>query len=140
MGGTMKRINLEPRPQTIYGRPFTISNFREPLKATPYKCQVCGAEGMTEKPDTIENASLIDILEMLIMAIPREKLTMQDSINGYAFVQQASNNEDGYLKLDDGIYDWIKKQTYEWAPRIFGMNAFAVKQALENLESPQKKG
>ena len=140
MGGTMKRIKLEPLPQTIMGRPFTIANFREPMQATPYKCHVCGSEGMTEQPGTIKDAGLVDLLEMLIVSTPRDRISMQDAINANAFIQQAGNSENGYLQLDDGIYDWIKKQVYDFAPKVYGVNAFALKQAIENLEEPATKG
>lgn len=138
MGG-MKRIALNPPPLTIFGKPFVITDFRQTTNAYPYKCAACGNEGTTEQPVLIEKASLIDLLEMLIISTPRDRLSMQDSINANAFIQQASNKDNGFLQLDDGIHKWILKQVYEFAPKVYGVNAAAIQWALENEEKPEPK-
>lgn len=138
MGKTMKRIPLDNVPQTLFGRPFRIQDLEQEPPAEVYRCDKCGGEITVEKPVMIEKANLIELLKMLILNIPRQSCTMQDSINAYDFMQQAGESEDGMLKVTDGIHDWLKKTCEKYGMQIYSVNAQAVMAALDGFEKPHQ--
>ena len=134
MGKTMKRIPLDKVPQTLFGRPFRIQDIEQEPPAEVYRCEKCGSEISVVKPVMVEKANLVDLLKMLILNIPRQACTMQDSINAYDFMQQAGEAEDGVLKVTDGIHDWLKKTAEKYGMQIYGVNAQAIMSALDGFE------
>ena len=130
----MKRIQLEPVPKTVLGKPFRIQDIEQEPPSEVYRCEKCGSESEIVKPVMIENASLVSLLKMLILSIPRQACTMQDSINAFDFMQQMGESEDGVMKVTDGIYDWLKKTVEKHGITIFGVNVNAVIRALDNVK------
>jgi len=130
-----KKIKLTEKPQNIFGRPFTVVDFRQTDGVgTSYKCQQCGFEGMTQQVRVIENANLVDLLQMLIVSLPRQKLTEQDSINAYDFFDCCRKADNEQLEVPEGMHDWLKKIAKEDGTAIFGVNAVAITRALDNFE------
>ncbi len=134
----MKRIQLDPVPKTIFGKPFRIQDIEQEPAAEVYRCEKCGSESEIVKPVMIENANLIALLKMLVLSISRESCTMQDSINAFDFMQQLGESEDGVLKVTDGIYDWLKETVKKHGMKVFGVNANAVIKALDNLKKEKE--
>ena len=131
----MKKIKLDEKPQNIFGRGFTIVDFRQADGiGTTYKCESCGFEGMTQQARLIENASLVDLLQMLVISLPRQKLTEQDSINAYDFFDCCRKANNQHLEVPEGLHDWLKKIARENGTAIFGVNAVAITRALDNFE------
>lgn len=134
MAKTMKRIHLKPEPKTILGRGFRIMDPESNEVSLTVTCPNCRQEFNTVEPAMIENANLIDLVKLLILGIPRQACTNQDSINAYDFMQQASESEDGILKVTDGIHDWLKKTIEKHGPAIYGVNISAILRALDNFD------
>jgi hypothetical protein len=132
MGKTMRRIPIDQKPLTLLGKPFRIADLDSVAKMEVYKCPNCGADVEVQKPDIIEEASLPQLLKALILNMPRQAVTTQDSINAYDFMQQLGESEDGVMKLTDGIYDWIAGVVKKHGTAVFGVNSAALTRALEN--------
>ncbi len=130
----MKRVKIDDKPKTILGKAFRVTNPEGETFGETYVCERCGNEIVVQKPKMIEEASLVDLLKLLVLSIPRQKCTMQDSINAFDFMQQSKESQDGVLALTDGIHDWLKKAVKENGTQIFGVNANAIEKALENFE------
>ena len=130
----MNRIKLDPVPKTIFGKPFRIQDIEQEPPAEVYRCEKCGSESEIVKPVMIEKADLGQLLKMLILSIPRQSCTMQDSINAFDFVQQLEEAEAGVLKVSDGIHDSLKEITKKYGMQIFGVNVGAVVRALDNVD------
>lgn len=120
----MKRVKLEA-VKTIMGKKFRVPKLDED----------------SDEPQTVETTDLVKILEVVIFGIPRQKLTMQDSIHGARLYEQLKGATDGVVAIEDAEHDWIKKKVEEFAPQFFGVNAVQIKDALENFERiHEKKG
>ena len=131
----MKRIKLDERPQNIFGRAFRIVDFRQTDGVgTTYKCEACGFEGTTQQMHFIDEANLIDLLQTLVISLPRQKLTEQDSINAYDFFDCCRKATNEHLEVPEGMHDWLKKIAKEHGTAIFGVNAVAITRALDNFE------
>jgi len=134
MGKTMKRIPLEPTPKTLLGKPFRIPDTEQEPAPEVHKCKRCGADVEVVKPAMIEKATLIDLLKVLILNIPRQACTMQDSINAFDFMQQAAEAEDGVLKVTDGTHKWLEETCKKYGMEIYGINTQALMSALDSFE------
>jgi len=115
----MKKIRLEPL-KTLTNKDFRVVDPDDP--------------GTSEEPRLLECPSLVDMLKVLAFAIPRQKLTMQDSVHAMRFVEQSKAATDGILSLEDAEHDWLKKIVEDFAPMVFGVNAVVLKNALDNFE------
>jgi hypothetical protein len=139
MGKTMKRIPIDRKPLTLLGKPFRVADFNSVAKAEVYKCPNCGSDVEVQKPEIIEEASLPDLLKALILNMPRQAVTTQDSINAFDFMQQLGESEDGVMKLTDGIYDWIVGVAKKHGPAVYGVNVAALVRSLDNFERTKEK-
>lgn len=135
----MKRVDIAKPPLTLLGRPFRIMDLEAQPAAEIYKCQQCGADVEVQKPVMMETALLPDLLKTLILSIPRQAVTMQDSINAGDFMQQLAESEDGVMKVTDGIHDWLKRTVEKHGPMVFGVNVIALKTALDNFARAVEK-
>ena len=138
MGKTMKRIHLEPKPKTILGRPFRVVDASADRNTMTITCPFCKQDFSQEEPVMIEEASLIDLLKLLILGMPRQSVTNQDSINAFDFMQQLEESEEGTLKVTDGMHDWLKKLVEKHGNSVYGVNSNAIAKALENFERPHE--
>lgn len=139
MGTTMKRIRIDEKPMTVFGRPFRIADLEAVPAPEAYVCDKCGNTIEVQKAKIIEEAGLVDLLKTLILSMPRQSCTMQDSINAFDFMQQAAEQQDGVLKVTDGIYAWLVKTTEKYGTTVYGVNANAVLKALDNFERVKEK-
>ena len=130
----MKRIQLEPVPKTIFGKPFRIADIDQEPPAEVYRCEKCGSESEIVKPVMVEKADLGQLLKLLILNIPRQSCTMQDSINAFDYMQQMGESENGVLKVTDGIHTWLVDTAKKHGMAIFGVNTGAIVSALDNLK------
>lgn len=118
----MKKVMLEP-VRTIMGKPFRIPRI----------------DSDSEEPEIITTTKLVDLLKLIIFSIPRQKLTMQDSIHGTNLYNQLLEAKDGVVNIEEAEHDWIKKKVEEFAPQFFGVNAVRIKDALDNFERKHEK-
>ena len=118
----MKRIP-KTKLVTITGEPFKIPSEKE--------------EGKIEDCTDLGN-----LLRLLVFNIPRQNLTMEDSIRGSNLVQQIKESEGKQvLEIEEAEHDWIKKKVDAVAPMIFAINAVVIKRALDEFErAHQPKG
>jgi len=91
-------------------------------------------DGKDFKDATGEVLGLPILLKMLAFNIPTKELSMQDSIEAGRLLKAIGENTNGVLALEDGVYDWVKKIVDRYAPLIFGVNAVAIRDAVENIE------
>lgn len=115
----MKRIKLES-VKTITGKEFRIPDINDEP-----------ADG--EVPKTFMTSDLVELLKVIVFSIPRQKITMQDSIHGSNLYRQLQQVEDEVLAIEDGEYTWLKKTVDDYASMIYGVSAANIKEALENL-------
>ena len=139
MGKTMKRVRLEEKPKTVLGKSFRIVDLEQEPASRSYTCGKCGFENVLEEPKFIEDAGLIDLLKMLVLSIPRDACTMQDSINAFDFMQQAGESTEEHLIVTDGIHGWLKKTAEKHGMRTFGVNVNAIVRALDEFERAKDK-
>lgn len=109
----MKKVMLT-KLKTVSGEPF----------------QVPTADGeKLEKCDDLRK-----LLQLLIFNLPRQSMTMEDSIRGSNLVRQMDGCKGNTLEIEEAEHDWIKKKVTEVAPMVFGINAVVVRDALDNFE------
>ena len=117
----MKTLNLEEKPRTILGRPWMLIDFRveqKPLELT-----------------YIEEATIGDLLELLVVNIPMQKCTMADAANAFDFIQTKRAAVNGLMDLSKTLEEWLKKLVEENAPKVFGVNAIIIKSLLDKVET-----
>jgi hypothetical protein len=122
----MKKIPVAEKPKTIFGKPFRIVDF----DANP-------------KPDEeqkfIEEASAVELLTLMVYGIPRDKLTMKDSIEAGRFMEQLRASVDGMLILEEAEHDWIKKMVDTFGTSVYGVNASVLADILDSFERLHEK-
>ncbi len=117
--------------QTIEGKQLQMPDMDE-----------MGKPVIQEDGPKMKDANLKDLLRLLIFTMPADKITMEDSIHAHRFFNQVSAATNGTLPIEDAEHDWIKKKVAEYGPRIFGINAVMVQEALDDfdrLHDPKKK-
>ena len=78
-------------------------------------------------------ATIVDLLKVMVTGYPRDKLTRLANINGDRLYGQCQDNvEDGVLSLEDNEYDWAIKTLEEHGTAIFGMQGYRVERALRD--------
>lgn len=125
----MKRIHIE-EVKTIEGHPFKVPPEQE-QEIKP-----------GEKPKMEETTDLLRLLKLLVFNIPRPKVTMKDSINAadlFAAMRKAEENGAQKLELNEGTHDWLKKVIDDYGTAIYGLNAVALKDALDNFDRAYPK-
>lgn len=82
----------------------------------PLKVSLDNKEGQDAKP--------ADLVMFLLFNLTPGGLSVQDVRNGGRIFDAIEEMGDGNIfGLEDTLYDWLKKQVEEQAPRLFGMNA-----------------
>ena len=122
----MKKLQLVKKPKTIFGKPFKIMDYDEPADK----------DG---EPKFIEEATMIDLLTLMVYGIPRDKLTMKDSIEAGRFISQIRESKNGVLALEDEEHKWIKKTVDDHGTSVFGVNAAIIGDFLETFERLHEK-
>ncbi len=118
----MKRVKLETIT-TIEGKPFRIPETDSDGQAILEN----------DKPK-MKEASLVDLLRLFIFNLPPAQLTMQDSIEAHRLFDQIKKATDGFLPIEEAEHDWLKKKLEDVGPKIFGISACMIKNALDNFE------
>jgi len=75
------------------------------------------------------------LLKRLYLQIPREKLTRQYTIDGTRLFQNIADSEDGFLVLDEDVYDTVKEwmKNEDIGLEVFGTELHLIEQAMDNL-------
>lgn len=115
----MKHVKLERTLSTIEGKPMQIPD----INADPKPGE---APPMTA-------ADPINCLKLIVYNLPRQSLTMKDSIEAGRFIEQCRGANNGTVGFEDGTYDWLVKQVDDHAPQMFGINATVIRGVLDNL-------
>lgn len=108
----MKRFNLTPL-STVIGKPM---QYREDDKGE------------------LKQATLADMLRILVLNIPGQRLTMKDCIEATRVLKQLDGCKDGLLEIEEAEHDWLKTIVEATAPGIFNINAIVIKEALDDFE------
>ncbi len=93
-------------------------------------------------------ANLIDLLNLLIRAFPRERLNMENITHATRLRTQIIESEkraDECLVVEEAEHDWVKKMIVDDSvgPKIFGMDTLKVKDSIEDFEKlhePKEEG
>lgn len=112
----MKVVKLT-KVKTVVGAPFRVP----------------GDDGKIE-----ECTDLCHLLRLLIFNLPRQMLTMEDSVKACKLIPILDNNRSGSLELEDADYEWLLAKINAAAPMVFGINAKLVKDAFETLKEEDK--
>ncbi len=127
----MKKINNK-EVLTIARKPFLTTVEDE-------KGEVVMLEG--SKPKT-KNAKTADLIKTLVFNLPVQNLTMKDSREAQRVLDQLELAKDGVLNIEDAEHEWLKGKVDEVGPKIFGVNAIMLLEALddfERLHEPKEK-
>lgn len=112
----MKRIPLD-KIKTIVGKPFGIP----------------GTDGKTE-----DCTDLRKLLQLLVFNLPRQDLTMKDSLEAQRLIRQIDASDGKVLEIEEAEHDWIVEKVKDFGPLVFGVNAVVLKDALDNFERIKK--
>ena len=96
----------------------------------------------TERDVSLIDGYPSDIIRLLVLQIPVQTLKLIDVRHGTKIIdalphESGKGNEEP-IKLDDAEYDWLVTQAEEHGPRIFGMNAARVMDAIEKTENKKR--
>jgi hypothetical protein len=126
-----KKINIKTI-QSIEGTPFqrAVEEGGQP---------VLKDDGRLKTAD----ANTLDVLEILIRAFPRERMTMENIIEGARLktqINEAKESKDGILVMDDSTCTWARKMLKDdlIGPKIFGFNLISIIDALDDFERLHK--
>lgn len=108
-----------------------------------YTCDKCGNAPRKIK---IVDATVIDVVKMLILRHPAQTLTRQDSIHGDRLWDQMEKTKtNGVLHIEDAEWDWLMKKLQDDAvgAKIFGTSIYRIEQSIKDLvvdEETKKQG
>jgi hypothetical protein len=95
-----------------------------------------GGVGVNLKTDLggeLGDASLADLIRVLIIRMPIDQLKMGDVYCGTKILGLAEDCKEN-LELEDGDFDWLEQAVKAYAPKIFGMNALYLAQAMNEAK------
>ncbi len=89
-------------------------------------------EGKVETRD----ATIVDVLDILIRAFPKDRMTMENITEGVRLKTQLLNATDSTLNLDDSTHSWATKMLKDNAvgPRLFGFDLISIIDAMDNFK------
>ncbi len=82
-----------------------------------------------DPPPPPEAATVARLLKVLIYNSKIE--TMGDAEHGRRVLQALDARKDGAVALEDADYEWLSQLLILQGPRLFGINAITIKEALE---------
>jgi hypothetical protein len=85
-----------------------------------------------------EPASVAALIYFLIIGMPVQELKMGDVHTGNLIISLVNERSDT-LDLENSDFDWLKKAIDNYAPRIFGMNAIHLADAIKRAEEGEQK-
>jgi len=97
--------------------------------------EVFSIEGKPIKDRDEHTVDLKTMVRNFLYMLPVEKLLMKDSINAKKVVEAFDQGLDK-ISLEDEQYEWLHKMIEDYGPRVFGVNAIMIKEALE--KRPEK--
>jgi len=92
----------------------------------------------TDQPFTIEwdmekgptAAYPADLIRLVIQSLPIEGWTLVDSRHGARCLEAVLKPENGTVDLEDADYDWLRRVVTDHAPKLLGINAVLLDDAL----------
>lgn len=136
MAGMIK-INTKVKPRTVAGQSFTrIVDMKARPVPMVFQCDRCGFTQDIVPPQYYDDPGLLDILETLILTIPRQSCSMKDSSNYYDYKQCLDEmGEDGILKVPESLQTWLIDTVKKHGPGgILGVDAIMIEKALEKMK------
>jgi len=108
-----KHIANETKVVSLDGEPFQIPDPKQKLKAGEELRMV--------------DAAVTDLFKLVVFnAVPRDKMTHEDTVHGAALYSQVTAIRDdvpaGTLVVNNDEWEWFEKTWKTYAPRIFAMN------------------
>ena len=125
-----KRIELKP----------ILSINKQPIKVAELDSE--GNSLMTDdKRVKTKDATMVDILNLLIVTFPRDRMTMENITHGTRLKGQLLEATNGCLVLEEAEHDWVKKMLNDEAVgcKLFGFELLNILQALDDFERPSNK-
>lgn len=95
-----------------------------------------GGVGVNLKTDLngeMEDASIADLVRVLIIRMPMDQLKMGDVYCGTKILELAKDCKKT-LEMEDGDFDWLEQAVKTFAPKVFGMNAIYLARAVEEAK------
>lgn len=122
---------MEGAIKTIKGTPYPIAK-RNAEDEVVWKNEDKGI------PEVVD-ATVQDIIELVIFRQPPATITRQDSIHAgrlYNQVWESGRRGKGYYEVEDAEWDWLRKkmQDDKVGPVIFGIQLTSVENCLDALE------
>lgn len=85
----------------------------------------------------MKEATLIDILDLLVRRFPKERMTM-DNVTQATILKKAllSHKKDGRLVLEEGTHDWVKKMLNDdkVGIEVFGLMTKVILDEVEDFD------
>lgn len=88
--------------------------------------------------DSDAAASIKDVLRILIYALPAKDLVMRDSVLAQKCIKAIDESLD-VMEFEDEQHEWLMKKVEDFGPKIFGVQAVIIKEALEKKPEAAKK-
>ncbi len=129
----MKKINLES-VIGFYGKPIECVAYDEygDIIEGDSKRGLRDLTGQLVKEPVTKQATIIDLIFILIRSFPREKMTI-DNTSMAIKVRDKLKNATDYLLLEDAECDWVVKQlkNNEIGSKVFGFDLPFILEAME---------
>lgn len=90
-----------------------------------------------------KDGSISDVLKLLVLRFPIDKITQKDTMHGARLYNQVLAAENGVLPIEDGEHDWVmeKFNKSDIGAHLFGMHLSAIVDAIKagQVEAISKK-
>lgn len=139
----MKRIRNTPQVLNIFGEPLVIPERDEGSPRCPqcgWVIENCVRCGTSISKTRFVNVSLALFIKGFLANIRVESMEDAERVRDCAqAVMKALRNGDSFIEFSDGDYRWLQRMVESSAPRILGINASILREALSQ-EVPDKEG
>ena len=77
-----------------------------------------------------ESAYPADLIRLVIQRLPTDGWTLVDSRHGARCLEAIMKPANGAVELEDADYDWLRRMVNDHAPKLLGINAVLLDDAL----------
>ena len=79
-----------------------------------------------------------DLISYVLFGLPMRELTMGDATHGKRVIAALNGKE---IELEDADYSWLERMVDQYAPKVLGINAALLEQAIRPLDGdrPQRR-
>ena len=118
------------------------------IERKPLTIPVFDGEGnpsLENNKPKMRDFTLIDVSNILIRNLPRERMTMENITHGTRLRSQILDAKNSTLIIEEAEHDWVVKMLKDdtVGAKIFGMDLLGIIDALdkfERLHEPQEEG